>query len=708
VDYLFAGESGDLDNAREALYQQALTTLSSVYATNVLVQFPFMVNSTYQDRLTAPLFSGKAVAQPYVKNGTITNSTLVQHQLQSGDTFVSMANSFGITVIDLVLANQDVANVFAPTSKVTVTVGGSPVTVIAENGDTLAMIAGKVYGQPDDQNVRKLAVALWTVDLTGVGAYTLYTNPPAGTQPATLQYIELLPVSSFTTGKLPLYQGQSAVTFLLNIQDPEQRRMAFFDLEYAVNKLEYGIQLPSTGTSSGVAGNYVESSWLTFINPLDAVSFGQVQVPIPLRAFPSLPVLSLQTAAASFPGSSDLVKAKQWNYEFELDNQIAAQDSMDLGAFFNITGNQAPMPPGQQTAKQNSTEVLNAALAQFMAVQAPIMDDLTLLLSDPTNSVVLPALQAFHDLVKKVSDAWFAPPAVNAGVPQDQGEIHWYQVNTIIDEQVQDQFQFLVLTDNEINPLWPKINDKQYTYQIGPEALYAYNEPISVPLDLHFGFNDLDAIGRQNGWSGVQVIRNQNLLGNPDAQTNRAFVYQTPLTLFSNKITPCLLIDALAPLSSGIGADPVSQLAQALSVFFTVLFNLDTQPPANSFQIKAQCRYAFILVPATASVSGHTAQALEDDQSIITSLPLVLNPLYLFNPATDANPTDPNSFVSQLAQAALANAETAGVVASDGTTLVSGMYLFDFNVYSSLPSAGATAPSKPILDIRNRYWESPQ
>jgi hypothetical protein len=243
---------------------------------------------------------------------------------------------------------------------------------------------------------------------------------------------------------------------------------------------------------------------------------------------------------------------------------------------------------------------------------------------------------------------------------------------------------------------------------MGPEALYAYNEPISVPLDLHFGFNDLDAIGRQNGWSGVQVIRNQNLLGNPDAQTNRAFVYQTPLTLFSNKITPCLLIDALAPLSSGIGADPVTQLAQALSVFFTVLFNLDTQPPANSFQIKAQCRYAFILVPATASVSGHTAQALEDDQSIITSLPLVLNPLYLFNPATDANPTDPNSFVSQLAQAALANAETAGVVASDGTTLVSGMYLFDFSVYSSLPSAGATAPSKPILDIRNRYWESPQ
>jgi hypothetical protein len=463
------------------------------------------------------------------------------------------------------------------------------------------------------------------------------------------------------------------------------------------------------GTSSGVAGNYVESSWLTFINPLDAVSFGQVQVPIPLRAFPSLPVLSLQTAAASFPGSSDLVKAKQWNYKFELDNQIAAQDSMDLGAFFNTTGSQAPTPPGQQAAKQSSTEILNAALAQFMAVQAPIMNDLTLLLSDPANSAVLPALQAFHDLVKKVSDAWFAPPAVNAGIQQDQGEIHWYQINTIIDEQVQDQFQFLVLTDNEVNPLWPEINDKPYTYQMGPEALYAYNEPISVPLDLHFGFNDLDAIGRQNGWSGVQVIRNQNLLGNPDAQTNQAFVYQTPLTLFSNKITPYLLIDALAPLSPGVGADSASQLAQALANFFTVLFNLGTpQQPANSFQIKAQCRYAFILVPATASVSGHTAQALEDDQSIITSLPLVLNPLYLFNPATDADPTNPNSFVFQLAQAALANAEIAGVVASDGTTLVPGMYLFDFSVYSSLPSAGATAPSKPILDIRNRYWESPQ
>ena len=717
VNYLLAGQSGDLDSAREALYQQALITLSSVYNTTVLVQFPFTVGSPYTNIVTAPLLSGKPVANPYTVNGTITNSTQVIHQLQSGDTFVSIANQFGITVIDLVVANKDVANVFEPTSTITVLVEGEPVIVTADDGDTLSTIAGKVYNNqpPSDEQIQDLAIALWSIDLTGGKqqgcpgggcGYTLYTNPPAGTPPTTLKYIEVLPVASFTTGKLPLSQGQSSVTFLLNIRNPELQRMAFFDLEYSVNKLEYNIQFLPIVAASAVNDNYVESSWLTFIKPLDAVSFGQVQVPIPLRAYPTFPVLSEQSAVASYPDSPDLEKAKQWDYEFVLNSQFAAQDSMDMGLFFNRLSDQPPMPPTQEATSNLVSDNLYVALAQFMEVYAPIQVDLALLLSDPTNSATLPALQAFHDLAEKVSTAWQSAAPKTELVNDEDGEIHWYQFDTIINEQVADQFQFLVLTNQEPKPLWPDINQKPYTLQVGDEALYSYTEPISTPLDLEFAFDYLDAIQRQNGWSGVLVIRNQDLLGSSslDEQTNPNFVYQTPLTLFSNKITPYLLIDVLAPLSG-----TATTLAQALGDFFTVLFK--TAAPSITFDIKVQCQYAYIVISAATAASGEIAQELESGQSIMTSLPLVLNPLATFDPATDADPANPNSFVSLLAQAAMANATAIGVVSSTGETIVPGMYLFDVSVYSSLTSSnknGATVPSKPILDIRNRYWESPK
>jgi LysM repeat protein len=710
VNSLLSGATGDLDDAQEALYQQALTALSSVYSTNVIVQFPFTVTSTYTNASTAPLLSGKAVIKPYVSDGTVTNSTLVSHQLAAGDTFVSIANRFGITVIELVTANKDVANVFQPASSVTVLVNGKPVAVTADNGDTLSKITEKIYGGAAD--LEQLAVALWTVDLTGGKGdcgYTLCTTPPLGEQPTVLEYLELLPVASFSTAKLPLSQGESAVTFLLAVKNPEQRRMAFFDLDYAVNKLEYNVQLPPVPMASGVASNYAESSWLTFINPLDAVNFGQLQVPIPLRAFPSLPVLSQQSAVPSDPGSSDLVKAKQWNYEFVLNNQVAAQDSMELGAFFNITGSQAPVPPIQQGPSKKANQGLYQALAQFMAVQAAVMSDLTLLTSDPADSAVIAALQALHDLVKNVTTAWFAPAPAFKGAQEEPGESHWYALDTIINEQVDNQFQYLMLTNDLGNPLWPKINGNQYALQIGDEALYDYTEPISSPLDLRFAIDDLDAIQRQNGWSGALVVRNQNLLGVATVQTNPDFVYQTLLTLFSNKITPYLLIDAYAPLSPGAGNDPVSQLARALAAFFTVLFNLDTDPPKNSFQIRAQARYAFSLVTATAEVARHPGLGMVDEKSIMTSIPLVLNPLATFDPAKDADPTKPTSFVSQFATATISGAQGAGVAGSNGGTLVPGVYLFDFSVYSSLPTGtGTTALSKPILDIRNRYWEGPQ
>jgi hypothetical protein len=505
--------------------------------------------------------------------------------------------------------------------------------------------------------------------------------------------LEVMPVAAFTTGKLPLNSGQSTVTFLLSVRNPQQRRMSYFNLEYAVNELEYNIQTLPASVGTSVGQNYRESSWLTFINPLDTLGLGQVQVPIPLRVYPSFPLLSQQQAVPSHEGSTDLDKAKEWNYEFNLDYQNAAQDSMELGVFFNRLSDQPPpMPAALQGTAQDNT-ALYQALAAFATVYAPVSDDLTLLLTNPTSPNVLPALQAFHDLVKKVSDAWTGETLDFALATDDDGEIHWYQFGTIVNEQQLDQYQYLVLQDDEKKPLWPTIDGASPALSLPSEVLYTYTNPISQPLDLDFAFKELDVLQRQNGWSGVAVTRNQDLLGSTDAakQTNQDFVYQTPLALFSSKITPYVLIDTSLPMSTSNPQD----LKHALGDFFAVLF--DKAPPDTTFMVKVASRFAYPLAP------GAT-----DDQTIWTTLPLVLNPLASFNPATDADPSNPQSFVSLFGQASLDAAAAAGVnnIPSD----VSRRYVVDVSIYSSLQNSGdtgTTVPSKPVLEVRNRYWQLP-
>lgn len=712
VTNLLQGGGGNLSSAQEALYQQALIALASVYETTLLVQFPFDVQSPFTDSQTAPQLSGKPVIQPYVNAGQITDSTLVKHALSSGDSFLSIANEFGIAVLDLVTGNQTVADVFAPQSTVTLKVSGTSTTsVTANSGDTLAAIAGKFFGTttPDAAQVEAFAVALWNCDLTSgqagsTGSYTLNSNAQP---PINLQFVEVLPVISFTTSKLPLQQGTNTFTSLVSVKNAAQRRMAFLDLTYAINELEYDIQLPPASLARDLATNYRESSWLTFINPLNSADLGQVQMPIPLREHPGFPVLTAQTATATYPNSTELAKAKQWDYAFHLNSQNAAQDSMELGLFFNRVSTTPPTPPNQLNNNSGENPALNAALANFNAVYPEISADLALLLTEPSNAAVGVALQAFTTLVQAVSTAWQNAPQRFALALDEDGEQHWYDFATLINQQQPEQYEYLLLANNEPQPLWPTINNANPTLALTSEALYDFTAPVAQPLDLTFSFDALDTIQRQSGWAGLSITRNQNLLGSaaPTEQTNPAFVYQTPLTLFTNQITPSLLLDVLAPLSENNSvADSAAALKQALSDFFTVLFNLATQPPATTFQIRAACRYVYVLAAQETDIIA----ALNDPQTLAPSLPLVLNPTANFNPTSDADPTNPNSFVSLLAEAVLANANALGLTDSTGAALVPGACLFDVTVYSSLLQSGQTnVASKPVLDIRKRYWLPP-
>jgi LysM repeat protein len=605
VEHLLGSASGDQSQAAEALRQQVLITLSSVYDTTLLVQFPVTVTSPYAGADTAPALSGKLTVKPYGEgSGTTTRAA---HALAAGDTFASIAARLGVTVVDLVAANDTVAGVFTPGSAVAVVIGGTLRSVPADAPDTLRSIAGKLFGteDPTPDQLAEFAAALWSCDVTGGAGgagYQLYADAAV---PAEFSYVELLPAASFSTGKVPLASGDSSVTVLVGIRDPLQRRMAYFDFDFAITQLEYDIKLPAPIAAPAVGANYRQSSWLSFVRPVRAAALGQVQTPIPLRAYPNAPVLSAQSAVPSHPGDRDLALAKEWNYTYALDYQAAVQDSIEIGLFFNRLSDDPPTPPTAPGLGAPALSGVDVALAQFNEVGPAVDDDLRLLLTDPADSRVLPALTAFRDLVKRVSDAWSARALAAAPAPDD-GDAFWYQVDPLVNEQQPDEFSYLALTAAGPDQPWPTIDGAAPDLKVGPQALYTYPHPISVPLDLKLALPELDAVRYQNGWSGVAVSRNENLLGrtDPAATTNPQFVYRTPLSLFSSKVTPTLLIDALAPLTTRD-----VDLATAFADFFSVVFNLASTPPATTFQVKVAARYAYSLTSSLTSAGDHAVGA---------------------------------------------------------------------------------------------------
>jgi hypothetical protein len=100
--------------------------------------------------------------------------------------------------------------------------------------------------------------------------------------------------------------------------------------------------------SSGVTFRGLGLLWLSQIFGRESVgsasSLGQVQAPIPLRAYPAAPALPTQSATPSHPGDPELARAKGWDDAFTLDYQAATRDSIEAGMFFSQLTDTPPVP----------------------------------------------------------------------------------------------------------------------------------------------------------------------------------------------------------------------------------------------------------------------------------------------------------------------------------------------------------------------------
>ncbi|NEP63034.1 MAG: hypothetical protein F6K31_40020, partial [Symploca sp. SIO2G7] len=385
---------------------------------------------------------------------------------------------------------------------------------------------------------------------------------------------------SLSTAKIGLGDGDSWLTYYFDAKETAiYSNFPYETMEFAINHIEHQIQ-PIDGIT-----NYLASSWLSFVIPLDKASglvsnIGPITIPIPLRSYPTPPSITGQTAQYSptvRPGESlTIAKARQWSYDFSYRSSDAAQDTIDVQVDYNIPTNELPteLDNVSNTEELETIQNLPTRLAQFISVYPAIQKDFVKYLAqvniqtkktDSTFVNAKLAIQAFAMLVTNVAEAWSTWNQIN---PRNSQTITLLDMDT--DEAVPNvQYAITELEDKETGNLHiqvaadagntelsliPIINIAGYTRKVvNGQTLPTYqylkdgnnlkfNHRLDVP-DRQAVLENVDIISFQNAWSAASITRNLELVSNSDGNwlsTNQRFLYKTPVVRFYNQLNPLL------------------------------------------------------------------------------------------------------------------------------------------------------------------------
>ncbi|MCC6368243.1 MAG: LysM peptidoglycan-binding domain-containing protein [Bryobacterales bacterium] len=529
------------------------------------------------------------------------------------------------------LAPLTLSNIIAQKESLAETISGSLIPILSNQTQD---------GLPDAQTALKQALrtrlsSAYTVSSLVQTPVTV-TNPQSAlllSGKPTIQAVTGAEVNdlTLTTAKVDLSQSGSDATFLLSVKSPASTRNVTLTLDYAANQLEM---------VQGQSGDYPVSDWLAFVNPLGTANSSNTSfnVPLPLRAYPS--PISLVAQSSTSGNALPPANLVTWDYTFTYEHLYAAQDTTTLQIVFNSISDQPPKLP---TAGINLASLFQA-LAQFISVYPALKNDLvTLPQLNPgeVNQTAQVAVTTFDTLVQTVAQAWAAPPPrldrLGLTAPGLPPIVYNYQME--LTENNDGTLNQLVLTSSAANPVWPGISvNVNGTMQplspntpSGGQAVYNYPAgiPIASSLQQQFTFPGQSMVTAQDGWAGVAITRNGNLLNDPPQPPDAApaFIYQTPMVGFPTKSIPLIVnTNAIDIRSSG-------NLAEDLGAFFAGVLGTAS---GYSYPIRTACSYGYQL-------AGQSQGA-----GLSSLLPVVLVPQYPFDPSTDSDSTNPNSFVSKL------------------------------------------------------------
>ena len=447
------------------------------------------------------------------------------------------------------------------------------------------------------------------------------------------------PASAFSlsTARIPLpANGGSWLTYLFNTKEAAKHKSINIDLDYQVNNIEHQI-----GAVPGVTG-YKASSWLSFVLPIENSviaaygsqgKIGDIQIPIPLRAYPTPPSVTDQLAVpgpTGATGAASIKAARSWAYNYTYQEVEAAQDSIDTQVQFNVP-EQQHLPHGYHAIEPP----LDIALAQFSSAYADIKKDfvgsmLTITTesksTDAAYKTTAVALSAFAFLASRVAQAWSSWREVQMWRGMQAGRLESYSFSIT---EVKSEHDALQVKVNARSPGADQhmpdvlIPDSPYVpvKTAGPTgtAMFKYQKDGPTGPYLNWAdrykyqqrsvsFSGLDILEQQNAWGGVSIVRNRGLL--PDVATNPAFIYQTPLVKYVNKLVPLLINNEPIDIAQ---IDATGSTTRHLAKHLQALFKALLSGSPNSVQkIKVECSYSYnlqdnfaleeVILPVTLSV----------------------------------------------------------------------------------------------------------
>jgi hypothetical protein len=195
-------------------------------------------------------------------------------------------------------------------------------------------------------------------------------------------------------------------------------------------------------------------------------------------------------------------------------------------------------------------------------------------------------------------------------------------------------------------------------------------------------FPGLDPMVLESAWGGDSVQRNQTLL--PGRQTNTAFVYNTPLIHFPNKIRPSLTYAEETDLKQWGGANPT--LEDCLGGFFKYLLAAQATSAPNSIRLIKVTTSAALVIQGGAT-------------PVYSRIPLTYTPSFAFNVTTDDDPSQADPFIKQLADAAATQAANSGVKATAARR-----YYFDITAFAQ--GADVATPGAPLSRMSNLFYDA--
>jgi hypothetical protein len=439
---------------------------------------------------------------------------------------------------------------------------------------------------------------------------------------------ESIDAYSLSPARLEVASGTQLLHYLVAARNPEAQATLDLQLEYDVAYLEHDFQ-----PAEELYG-YEPSSWLSFIIPWFAPGtgggapalnypIGPNIVPIPLRAFPQPPAITLQTASTATPAT--LADALNWSYDFNIAVDEIAQDEVNIVLLLNDPptqtlrkGVRAMAFEGERPPPADLFEALARVAYEYPQIAADLATLPAAAFAGGDPAKALTAAERLIGLVIGVTGTigqWHNPG--NPGAVSA-----WVGARTALLDATDSpittaQYCYkLDLSDTSnlsvtrsINgstdlPPWPAIEGYAAPASTTGTGVYVGAWPTSGPLA--FSLPNLFMISLQSAHVKANVVRNANL----GTHVNNDFIYTTDYVELMDPALP--LQEADGVLTAGAGAP---SLAAAVDALFAPFAAGPVMPgvTATSMRLSVNASYLYTL-----------AQGDQGGQQLTATIPIFL------------------------------------------------------------------------------------